>query len=460
MKAVWTMWIVAVLCAAPAAAATRAPLGELTTPPGITLEPLGISQGYETGKQTATFLPRDRIAFADPAGKTLYTFAADPVGKSTCAGACAEMWNAAAVPAGAKPFGRWSVVKRADGTAQWAVDGKALYTSARDVDPGSVYGNSPARFGPPRKDAAGRMTGGQGRDRETIVDVPLPDGWAVALAYPVADIPLPADFAVKEVADALGFVLVNHKAMTLYTYGGDAKKPKKDVRAKGVWTPAEAPQLSDPVGDFGFVVRADGIKQWTYKGRGLYTFADDLAPGDANGIGVDRDWQPAALYRNYLPPDVTVQTTLARGKVLATGKGLTLYRREAHIDQTGGGHNLRRGQPLRPAVGREIGIKNVRCDAGCRQAWHPFTAPSHAVAWGQWTVVTHDDGVRQWVYQGYPLWTYDGDSNPGDMTGNDESIYAFAGMPHTRADISRDALVDIGTPQDGGAGLYWQIAVP
>ena len=64
--------LVLALSAAPAVAA---PLGEVATPPGITLEPLGVSQGYELGKQTATFLPREQIAFADTSGKTLYTIA-------------------------------------------------------------------------------------------------------------------------------------------------------------------------------------------------------------------------------------------------------------------------------------------------------------------------------------------------------------------------------------------------
>jgi predicted lipoprotein with Yx(FWY)xxD motif len=243
--------------------------------------------------------------------------------------------------------------------------------------------------------------------------------------------------------------------MTVYALEGDARKgPGKP------WLPAEAPQLSSPVGDFGFVVRADGIKQWTYKGRGLYTYALDLAPGDANGIGADKNLDVAAVARYFLPPNVTVQTTLARGKVLATGLGQTLYRREAHIDQTGSGHNLRRGQPIRPAVGREIGIANVRCDATCRKQWHPYAAPAGAVTQGQWSVITHPDGFRQWVYQGYPLWTFDGDTKPGDMTGNDDSLYAFSGMAHAPSGVTPETLVDIGTPQDGGIGLYWLIASP
>lgn len=433
--------------------AAAAPLGELATPPGITLEPLGVSQGYELGKQTATFLPRDQIVFADAGGKTLYTLDADSAGKSSCADACATEWRPVPVPKGAKAFGRWTQIKRGDGTLQWALAGKALYTFAKDIDPGSVFGNSPARFGPPRRNSIGEPVGGRAFGAAAPKDLPPVPGWTPAMAYPVSTVTLPSDFAVKEVADALALVLVNHDAMTVYALDGK-KEPGKS------WRPVEAPQLSSAVGDFAFNLRADGIKQWTYKGRGLYTYALDLAPGDANGIGTDKAMDVAAVARYFLPPNVTVQTTPARGKVLATDKGQTLYRREAHIDQTGSGHNLRRGQPLRPAVGREIGLKNVRCDGDCRKHWHPYGAPAGAMVQGQWSVATHPDGFGQWVYQGYPLWTYDGDAKPGDMNGNDESLYAFSGMAHAPSGVTPEVLVDIGTPQDGGIGLYWLIASP
>ncbi len=438
-----------------AAQAWAAPLGDLATPPGITLEPLGISQGFELGKQTATFLPREQIVYADARGKTLYAFDAGQPGKSDCGGDCGQDWEPLLVPKGAKAFGSWTVIRRADGGAQWALAGKALYTFTKDVDPGSVFGNSPARFGPLRRDAAGALVGGRAFGAPPPESLPAVPGWKPVLAYPRGDLLLPADFAVKEVPDAMALTLVNHDGATVYAFEGDPRKASGKS-----WLPVEAPQLSDSIGDFGFLVRADGIKQWTFKGRGLFTYALDLAPGDANGIGAAKDWDVAAIARYYRPTNITVQVTPARGKVLATSKGITLYRREAHIDQTGAGHNLRRGQPLRPAVGREIGIANVRCDDACRKEWHPYAAPAESVAQGQWTVVAHPDGFKQWAYQGYPLWTYDGDRQPGDMNGNDESIYVFAGMAHAPPGAAPEKLLDIGTPQEGGAGLYWLIATP
>lgn len=460
-KRLWLGGAAVVLAAAGLEAAGPAPeTGMLATPPGITLEPLGISQGYEWNKQTATYLPREEIAFAAPNGMTLYTYDGDAAGKSTCVEACAQAWPPALAPEDAKPFGRWSVITRAGGAKQWAYGGKPLYTSAKDVDPGSVYGNSPARFGMRRKDARGNPTGGMQRMRDGKIvtpDAPLPPGWMVALAFPVADVKLPVGLKIREVPDAASLALADHRNMTVYAFAGDARKERS---AGSDWIPVEAPQLSDAIGDFTFILRADGIKQWAYKGHPLYTYVHDLVPGDANGVGVDPKRAVAAVVSYFVPANVSIQTTPARGNVLATDKGLTLYRREAHIDQTGGGHNLRRGQPIRPAVGREIGLANVRCDADCRKVWHPYAAPAGAVAQGQWTIAVHPDGFRQWVYQGYPLWTHDGDKKPGDMNGNDELTYYFADMPNAASAAVRTQMADIGTPQDGGAGLYWTIAVP
>ena len=81
-------------------------------PAGITMQPLGKDQGFDTGKSTAGYLAREQIAFTDPRGKTLYTYKKDPAGKSACVAACAETWPPALAPSYAAPFGAWSVITR------------------------------------------------------------------------------------------------------------------------------------------------------------------------------------------------------------------------------------------------------------------------------------------------------------------------------------------------------------
>ena len=37
---------------------------------------------------------------------------------------------------------------------------------------------------------------------------------------------------------------------------------------------------------------------------------------------------------------------------------------------------------------------------------------------GDWTVVTRDNGMKQWAYKGKPLYAFVKDSKPGDTTGD------------------------------------------
>src|SRR5688500_9164568 len=149
---------------------------EVATPPGITLQPLDKGQGYDLGKSAASFIARERIAFTDEKGLTLYTYANDPAGKVTCLDECAKSWLPAPVSANAKAYGPWSIIARPDGLKQWAYQGKALYRFINDVDPGSVGGNSPMRFGSRRMNGAGVFVGGgiRGGGVRAAPDVPLP----------------------------------------------------------------------------------------------------------------------------------------------------------------------------------------------------------------------------------------------------------------------------------------------
>ena len=45
-------------------------------------------------------------------------------------------------------------------------------------------------------------------------------------------------------------------------------------------------------------------------------------------------------------------------------------------------------------------------------------ASADAKASGDWSVVTRDDGAKQWAYKGKPLYTWSKDAKPGDKTGD------------------------------------------
>lgn len=57
------------------------------------------------------------------------------------------------------------------------------------------------------------------------------------------------------------------------------------------------------------------------------------------------------------------------------------------------------------------------CNAGCATAWPPLAAAADAKDDGDWTVITRDDGSKQWAYKGKPLYTFARDAADGQATG-------------------------------------------
>jgi predicted lipoprotein with Yx(FWY)xxD motif len=58
------------------------------------------------------------------------------------------------------------------------------------------------------------------------------------------------------------------------------------------------------------------------------------------------------------------------------------------------------------------------CNGQCAANWPPLMAGSDAKTSAAWSVVTRDDGTKQWAYQGKPLYYWAKDQKPGDKTGD------------------------------------------
>lgn len=58
------------------------------------------------------------------------------------------------------------------------------------------------------------------------------------------------------------------------------------------------------------------------------------------------------------------------------------------------------------------------CNGGCATNWPPLMVAASAAASGDWSVVSRDDGGKQWAYQGRPLYYWAKDAKPGDKTGD------------------------------------------
>jgi len=58
------------------------------------------------------------------------------------------------------------------------------------------------------------------------------------------------------------------------------------------------------------------------------------------------------------------------------------------------------------------------CNGPCATNWPPLMAGGDAKATGEWTVITRDDGTKQWAYKGKPVYTWIKDTKPGDKSGD------------------------------------------
>lgn len=84
----------------------------------------------------------------------------------------------------------------------------------------------------------------------------------------------------------------------------------------------------------------------------------------------------------------------AKGKALVDAKGMTLYT----FDKDASGKSA--------------------CNGQCATNWPPLMADAAAKDTGLWTVVTRDDGGKQWAYKAKPLYAFAKDGKAGDATGD------------------------------------------
>lgn len=100
---------------------------------------------------------------------------------------------------------------------------------------------------------------------------------------------LAAGMEPAKLADtAKGKAWVDAKGMTLYIFDKDAAgKSNCNDKCATAWPPLMAAADGKAAGDWTVIVRKDGSKQWAYKGKPLYTWANDKKPGDATGDGVN-----------------------------------------------------------------------------------------------------------------------------------------------------------------------------
>ncbi len=89
-------------------------------------------------------------------------------------------------------------------------------------------------------------------------------------------------------------IYTDAKGMTLYTFDKDKTGVSNCNDGCAVkWPPLMANAKAMGNDDFSVITRADGSRQWAYKGMALYTWFKDKAAGDITGDGVKGVWHVA-----------------------------------------------------------------------------------------------------------------------------------------------------------------------
>jgi predicted lipoprotein with Yx(FWY)xxD motif len=199
-------------------------------------------------------------------------------------------------------------------------------------------------------------------------------------------------------------------------------------RCREDWLPLAAPAIARGSADWSVVTRADGSKQWAYRGSPLYTQAKN-AETDPESGDARSPWRLVVQKQFDVPPGVAVQM-IADEPAFVTPGGMTIYevKRSAQI--------VKASRSVVTAA--SASDFSFVCDAAPEDCakWQPLKAESAAFPPDGWTIVTGGDGARQWAYRGKPLYVYAEDGKPGDAFG----LWEAAGR--------------------AGDGLRWQVARP
>ena len=393
----------------------------------------------------------DGPVFADAKGRTLYRWpfrtmrngvTGDGKGESNCADtastesaglmspypgglllpeleqrpSCQAMWPPAYAGDGDKAVGKWTVVTRRDGRRQWAYDGSVLYTSVRDRRPGDVLGG----------DSYGH------------------DGDAPALREPVQPKPdVPPGFGVT--TTLRGRLLHTTRGFSVYAFDRDTRtRSACDAACEQVFLPLQAPATASAHGDWTIFTRASGERQWTFRGRPLYRYAEDARVHSLAGSDVP-GWRNVYTQETAPPPsDFTVQDTPS-GQVLADARGRTVYGYTCGDDAP---DQLSCEQPEDTQVYRlamcgggsaercERNFPYIEAARGARGSGRLWSVVDIDPATGHLATKDQPGALRVWAYRERPVYTFAGDERPGE--------------------VNADGLGDFQAEREGFRAFWWR----
>ncbi|MFE4696330.1 SCO0930 family lipoprotein [Streptomyces sp. NPDC056738] len=232
------------------------------------------------------------------------------------------------------------------------------------------------------------------------------DSDASAAAKPEAA----GELSVSESAK-VGKVLTDGAGFTLYRFDKDTAEPPKsscDGDCAKAWppVPAEGAEAATGVDKalLGEVTRTDGTKQLTIGGWPMYRYAKDTKAGDTNGQNVGGTWFASAPDGKKATlaslPGLSVRKDPKLGDIIVDKNGMTVYR--FMKDQA-------------------WPVSKSACTGACLEKW-PAVAPvdeadTKGVKKKGLMPFTRPDGLKQMTVNCWPIYTFSGDSAPGDTNG-------------------------------------------
>ncbi|MFF3014174.1 SCO0930 family lipoprotein [Streptomyces sp. NPDC057939] len=253
--------------------------------------------------------------------------------------------------------------------------------------------------------------------------------------------------AVRAIA-SVGSVVTDSAGATLYRFDKDTPEPPKsscDGDCATVWPPVPADDATASEGIeaslLGEVTRTDGSRQLTLAGWPVYRYAKDTKPGEAKGEGVGGTWHALAPdgkkaidakggaeggttgdaakpgtggeggagdAKPGAAAELAVATNEKLGRILVDGKGNTLYR----FDKDS-------AWPMK-----------IGCLGACLDTWKPAPVVDKTKVAGipqEWIgSVKRPDGSMQLTIDCWPVYTFTGDTAPGQTNGHGKQNLWFA----------------------------------
>jgi predicted lipoprotein with Yx(FWY)xxD motif len=371
--------------------------------------------------------------FADANGHTLYKwplvslrngYAGDPKDKSACTDivstktggymspyppdlvlpeldkrkSCLAEWPAVLAGPDAKPIGRFTLITRPDGAKQWAYDNHALYISRLDQQPGDTIGGTTIL----------RSGGDTPAERAPVGPPPdVPPGFVV-------------DSTVR------GRMLLNDKRRSVYVWDNDGnEKSNCHDDCALTWQAVIAPESARPHGEWS-IADNGGVRQWAFRHKPLYTNTQDEHQASLDGAE-NPGWHN--VYTQLTPawPKSFTSQVTTNGDVLADAKGKTIYFYTCGDDSA---DQLSCDLPDSPKAYFQAICGGFDAER-CARLWHYVEAEPGAKSDSRaWSVLVLDaktgsyaqpgqpGAITVWAYRGRPLFTYAGDTQPGDYAGH------------------------------------------